>query len=327
MTQAIERRQTKFVVYAWYTELGKIYFVSKALKGSPVIHQSKKDIPVPEHPNLIRILKEFTDEDESLEFLDELVFALGLESDGGSLQNHNFNVKHLKIGNVAKHEVKVWDVATRQCIGEYPSVIAACEDLGIHKASGYASFNGKHYASKGKYHLQPSELTEFTPLIKQKRKSRPKGAVHPAAKSCVAYSKAGEFIKRYYSYGECADDLDIPKESVRRMCSGLLYSSGNFCVRPVGVNWEPPAHHTRPARDCFVFSPDGDLQHFDTLTEATRAISGDEVNNIAGLLYSINTPIDKKASYKGYFVFCGSEEVPNFEDITPLRKTKTVADI
>ena len=327
MTQTLERQQLVHAVYGWYEETGKIYFISKALKGSPVIWQDKKNIQAPDKPELVRIIREFNDEDESLEFLDQLVFALGLEEFGGSLQNETSNIKHLKIGNVSRHSVKVWDVETRQCLGEWPSVITACEELGIHKASGYASFNGKHYASSGKYHLQPSELEEFVPLVKKKRRGRPKGAVHPAAKSCVAYSKAGEFVKRYFSYGECDDDLDIPKESIRRMCTGHLYSSGNYCVRPLGVDWEPPADNTRPARDCFAFSPEGVLHHFDTLAEAKAEIKGEENPNTAALLYSINSSIDAKRQCYCWYVFCGSEKVPKFEDIKPcrpVRKTKVV---
>ena len=115
MTQTLERQQLVHAVYGWYEETGKIYFVSKALKGSPVIWQDKKNIQAPDKPELVRIIREFDDEDESLEFLDQLVFALGLEEFGGSLQNENSNIKHLKIGNVSRHSVKVWDVETRQC--------------------------------------------------------------------------------------------------------------------------------------------------------------------------------------------------------------------
>ena len=70
------------VVYGCVKPDGLYYFVSKALKDSPVISKDKKNIQAPENHEQIRIIKEFDQEEDALEFLDQLVYALGLESDG-----------------------------------------------------------------------------------------------------------------------------------------------------------------------------------------------------------------------------------------------------
>ena len=121
---------------------------------------------------------------------------------------------------------------------------------------------------------------------------------------------------------------DISKESICRMVNGKLYSSGNYCIRAQWTPWEPLTHRTRPARDCFAFSPEGELRHFDTLAEAKAAIKGEENSNIAALLYSINSTIDAKRKRYGWYIFCASEQVRKFENIKPwraVRKTKVPA--
>ena len=124
------------------------------------------------------------------------------------------------------------------------------------------------------------------------------------------------------------ESADISKESIRRMVNGTLYSSGNDCNWAVGVDWQPPTHNTCSARDCVAFSPEGELHHFDTLAVAKEAIEGEEKPNTAALLYSNNATIDAKRQCYGWYVFCGSDQVPKFEDIKqcrPVRKTKVAA--
>ena len=69
----------------------------------------------------------------------------------------------------------------------------------------------------------------YKPIKKKPRRSRPRGNVNPSAKTCIAYTKGGEYLSEYGSYGECSHDLDISKESIRRMVNGKLHSSGNYC--------------------------------------------------------------------------------------------------
>ena len=59
MTQTLKAQKPVHVVYCWLNQDGSYYFVSKALKDSPVISKDKKHIDSPENPEQIRIIKEF----------------------------------------------------------------------------------------------------------------------------------------------------------------------------------------------------------------------------------------------------------------------------
>ena len=227
MTETLQAQKPVHVVYGWLNQDGSYYFVSKALKDSPVISKDKKHSDSPENPEQIRIIKEFDQEEDALEFLDQLVYALGLESDGsGTVLNENANVKYLRVGNTTALPVSVYEVPSGQHLGDYASVVEASEALGINKNSAYACLRREHHAGEGKYLLMP--LGEpYKPIKKKARRSRPRGNVHPSAKTCVAYTKGGEYLGEYGSYGECSHDLDISKESIRCMVNRKLYSSGN----------------------------------------------------------------------------------------------------
>ena len=82
MIQTLQAQKPVHVVYSWMKPDGLYYFVSKAVKDSPVITKDEKNIQAPDNPEQIRIIKEFDQEEDALEFIDQLVYALVLESDG-----------------------------------------------------------------------------------------------------------------------------------------------------------------------------------------------------------------------------------------------------
>ena len=139
MTQTLQAQKPVDVVYGWMKPDGLYYFVSKAVKDSPVIAKDKKNIQAPDNPEQISIIKEFDQEEDALGFLDQLVYALGLESDGsGTLLNENANVKYPRVGNTTALPVSVVEMPSGQHLGDYASVVEASEALGINKNSAYA---------------------------------------------------------------------------------------------------------------------------------------------------------------------------------------------
>ena len=139
MTQTLQAQKPVDVVYGWMKPDGLYYFVSKAVKDSPVIAKDKKNIQAPDNPEQISIIKEFDQEEDALGFLDQLVYALGLESDGsGTLLNENANVKYPRVGNTTALPVSVFKVPSGQHLGDYASVVEASEALGINKNSADA---------------------------------------------------------------------------------------------------------------------------------------------------------------------------------------------
>ena len=171
MTQTLQAQKPVHVVYGWLIKDGSYYFVSKALKDSPVISKDKKNIKTPENPEQIRIIKEFDQEEGALEFLDQLVYALGLESDGsGTLLNENANVKYLRVGNTTALPVSVYEVPSGQHLGDYASVVEASDALGINKNSAYDCLRREHHAGEGKYLLMPIGKP-YKPIKKKARRS------------------------------------------------------------------------------------------------------------------------------------------------------------
>ena len=136
MTETQPAKKPVHVVYGWMKSDGHYYIISKAVKDSPVITKDKKNIQAPDNPEQIRIIKEFDQEEDALEFLDQLVYALGLESNwSGTLLNENANVKYLRMGNTTALPVSVYEVPSGQHLGDYASVVEASDALGINKNS------------------------------------------------------------------------------------------------------------------------------------------------------------------------------------------------
>ena len=52
MTQTLKAQKPVHVVYGWMKPDGLYYFVSKALKDSPVITKDKKNIQAPDNPEM-----------------------------------------------------------------------------------------------------------------------------------------------------------------------------------------------------------------------------------------------------------------------------------
>ena len=143
-------------VYGWLNEDGSYYFVSKCLKGSEVPYQDKKHIKAPTDPTLIRILKEFEDEDESLDYLDACLYLMGFKSDGsGTLENSHDNIGSYRLKGRTSKPVTVYRVKDGSFVGDWSSVADACDSLRISRNSGYASLRQEHYAGDGQYHFLP----------------------------------------------------------------------------------------------------------------------------------------------------------------------------
>lgn len=68
-------------IYGWLDDNGEYYFISKCLKWSNIPYQDKRHVQAPTDPDRIRILKDFENEDEYLEFLDGFFNVLGFTSD------------------------------------------------------------------------------------------------------------------------------------------------------------------------------------------------------------------------------------------------------
>ena len=129
-------------VYGWLNEDGSYYFVSKCLKGSEVPYQDKKHIKAPTDPTLIRILKEFEDEDESLDYLDACLYLMGFKSDGsGTLENSHDNIGSYRLKGRTSKPVTVYRVKDGSFVGDWSSVTDACDSLRISRNSGYASLD------------------------------------------------------------------------------------------------------------------------------------------------------------------------------------------
>ena len=261
------------IVYQWLDTKEEPYFVSKCTKGSEAPFKDKTNILAPSDPERIVILKEFDDEMESLDYLDRLTYELGFIEDGGQLQNKMISPYHLRTGRGTAQPVSVYRRKDQSFIGDYESVTIACKELGINQTSGYASLNDVHYAGNGKYRFLP-QGEPYRPIPKTARKSRPRGNVHPSAKACWAYTKTGEFVKEFGSYGQASLELDIDRNLIYKMIKGDLYSSGNYCVRDIGQSWNPPKHSTRPVKEVYGFDPSGTLHEFPRLVDASTEVSG-----------------------------------------------------
>ena len=139
--------------------------------------------------------------------------------------------------------------------------------------------------------------------------------VHPNAKKCWAYTKTGELVGEFESYGEVSEQLDLNRDLIKKMITGELYSSGNYCIRAVGQSWEPPKHKTRPVKSVYGYDPEGKLHTFERLVDASLRLNGKKSSR-SNILKSIKSPINKKVSLLGWVFFCGSEVVPDYDAIT-----------
>ncbi len=252
---------------------------------------------------------------ESLDYLDRLTYELGYKADGsGVLQNELISPYHLKIGRKrSTRPVTVYLKSDQSFVGDFQSVTAACKALRINFTSGYSCLNDQHYAGYGKYRFLP-QGEPYRPIPKRPRKRRPTGNFHPNAKSCWVYTKCGKFLGEFGSYNEASAKFAIDRFSIKRMISGQLYSSGNYCIRSVGQDWEPPKHKTRPVKEVIGYNPDGQLIHFSKLIDATVEVFGKRSGN-GQILKSIKSPITKKICVRGWTFFCGSENVPSYNEI------------
>ena len=77
-----------YIVYAWHDKDQEPYFVSECRSDSDAPFKDKKNILAPSDPSRIVVLKEFENEMDALDYLDQLTYELGFEADGsGTLQN------------------------------------------------------------------------------------------------------------------------------------------------------------------------------------------------------------------------------------------------